>query len=78
MTVERVLPLWHDTISHDVRMGKRVLIVSHMNSLRALVKYLSNMSEQEISKYNLPTATPLVYEFDENMNAQKSYFDIDP
>lgn len=55
-----------------------MLIVSHMNSLRALVKHLSDKSEDDILTYNLPTATPLVYEFDENLKVLNNYFLADP
>lgn len=78
MTIERVIPLWHESIAPQVMQNKRVLVVSHMNSLRALIKYLSQMDEQQISAFNLPTATPLVYEFDDNLKVTDRYFDIDP
>ena len=76
-TVDRVVPFWLDVISPDVYENKKVLIVSHMNSLRALVKHLSNMNEQQILGFNIPTATPLVYELDENLKIINSYFDIE-
>ena len=64
-TVDRVLPYWYDTIAPDVLQGKNVIVVAHGNSLRAIVKHLSGMNEKEILAYNIPTACPLVYEFDE-------------
>ena len=63
-------------LSFDKRW-KKVLIVAHGNSLRAIVKYISNMGEKEIIKYNIPTAVPLVYEFDENLKVLKNYFLLD-
>ncbi len=66
-TVERFLPLWHETIAPQIRAGKRVLIVAHGNSLRALVKYLDSISDAEIVGLNIPTGIPLVYELDESL-----------
>ena len=76
-TVRRVVPCWTDEIAPQLLEGKKVLVVSHMNSARALVKYLSRMSEDQILNFNLPTATPLVYEFDRDLNVQRSFFDIE-
>jgi 2,3-bisphosphoglycerate-dependent phosphoglycerate mutase len=73
-TVERVLPYWNDEIVPDMKSGKRVIIAAHGNSLRALVKYLDNMSEAEIMELNIPTGVPLVYEFDENLKPLKHYY----
>ncbi len=66
-TVERMLPLWNDTIAPQIRSGKRVLIVAHGNSLRALVKHLDQMSEKDIMELNIPTGIPLLYELDNNL-----------
>jgi len=66
-TIERVIPFYNDVILKDMKAGKRVLIAAHGNSLRALVKYLDNLSDEEIMDVNIPTGVPLVYEFDENM-----------
>lgn len=66
-TVERMLPLWNDTIAPQIRSGKRVLIVAHGNSLRALVKHLDQMSEKDIMELNIPTGIPLLYELDSNL-----------
>jgi 2,3-bisphosphoglycerate-dependent phosphoglycerate mutase len=63
-TVARFLPYWLETIAPALRSGRRVLIAAHGNSLRALIKYLDDISEQEIIKLNIPTAQPLVYELD--------------
>ena len=68
-TVERFLPYWHETIAPAVRAGRRVLIVAHGNSLRALVKYLDGISEDEIVGLNIPTGIPLVYELDDDLRA---------
>ena len=68
-TVARFLPYWNETIAPAIRSGEQVLIVAHGNSLRALVKYLDNISDQEIVELNIPTGVPLVYELDTNLNA---------
>ena len=68
-TVERFLPFWNETIAPAVRSGRRVLIAAHGNSLRALVKYLDKVSDQDIVELNIPTGVPLVYELDEQLNA---------
>ncbi len=73
-TVDRVLPVWHDTIAPTIKQGKRVLIAAHGNSLRALVKYLDNLSDANIMEVNIPTGVPLVYELDENLKAQRHYY----
>ena len=77
-TVARFLPYWHETIVPVVKTGKRVLIVAHGNSLRALVKYLDNISDEEIVGLNIPTGVPLVYELDENLKPTRSYYLGDP
>jgi 2,3-bisphosphoglycerate-dependent phosphoglycerate mutase len=69
-TVARFLPFWDDTIAPAIHDGKRVLIAAHGNSLRALVKYLDRMSDEEIVELNIPTGVPLVYELDEALNAK--------
>jgi 2,3-bisphosphoglycerate-dependent phosphoglycerate mutase len=66
-TVARFLPYWHETIAPDIRAGKRVLITAHGNSLRALVKFLDRISDQDIVELNIPTGIPLVYELDESL-----------
>jgi 2,3-bisphosphoglycerate-dependent phosphoglycerate mutase len=77
-TVARFLPCWHNSIAPDVRAGKRVLIAAHGNSLRALVMYLDNVSENDIVSLNIPTAMPLVYELDENLKPIRNYYLGDP
>lgn len=66
-TLDRVLPLWHGSIAPDIKSGKKVVIAAHGNSLRALVKYLDNISDKEITELNIPTGVPLHYELDENL-----------
>lgn len=66
-TVARFLPYWHETIAPAIRAGQRVLIAAHGNSLRALVKYLDNVSEQDIIELNIPTGIPLLYELDADL-----------
>lgn len=73
-TVARVLPYWNGTIAPAIRAGKRVLIAAHGNSLRALVKYLENMSETDIVGLNIPTGIPLVYELDESLKPVKPHY----
>ncbi len=77
-TVDRFLPLWHDEIAPAVKAGKRVLIAAHGNSLRALVKYLDNVSDDEIVGINIPTGMPLVYELDDDLKPIKKYYLGDP
>ena len=77
-TVIRFLPYWHDVIAPAIKQGKRVLIAAHGNSLRALVKYLDNISDADIVNLNIPTGMPLVYELDSGLNPIKSYYLGDP
>jgi len=77
-TVARFLPYWHDTIAPTIRAGTRVLIAAHGNSLRALVKYLDNVSESDIVDLNIPTGIPLVYELDDDLEPLRHYYLGDP
>ena len=77
-TVDRFLPYWHETIAPTIAAGRRVLIVAHGNSLRALVKYLDDVSEEEIVGLNIPTGIPLVYELDDGLKPLKHYYLGDP
>ncbi len=77
-TVARFLPYWHGTIAPAVQAGQRVLIAAHGNSLRALVKYLDNISDEAIAGLNIPTGIPLVYELDDNLKPIKSRYLGDP
>ncbi|AHH06721.1 Phosphoglycerate mutase [Borrelia crocidurae DOU] len=73
-TVARVIPYWTDKIAKAILEGKRVIVAAHGNSLRALVKYLDNMSEEDILKLNIPTGIPLVYELDKDLKPVKHYY----
>jgi 2,3-bisphosphoglycerate-dependent phosphoglycerate mutase len=77
-TVARFLPYWHETIAPQIKAGKRVVIAAHGNSLRALVKYLDDVSEADIVGLNIPTGVPLVYELDESLRPLKHYYLGDP
>jgi len=77
-TVARFLPLWHEDIAPTIKSGKRVLIVAHGNSLRALVMYLDHISEADIVELNIPTGMPLVYELDADLKPTRSYYLGDP
>jgi 2,3-bisphosphoglycerate-dependent phosphoglycerate mutase len=77
-TVARFLPFWHDTLAPAVRSGRRVLVAAHGNSIRAMVKYVDNVSDAEIVEVNIPTGIPLVYEFDEQLRPLKHYYLGDP
>jgi 2,3-bisphosphoglycerate-dependent phosphoglycerate mutase len=73
-TVARFLPLWNEEIAPAVRAGRRVLVAAHGNSIRALVKYLDGMSESDIVELNVPTAIPMVYEFDDDLKPLRRYY----
>ena len=73
-TVARFLPYWNETIAPQVQAGQRILICAHGNSLRALVKYLDNLSEQEVLELNIPTGVPLVYELEDNLKPIRNYY----
>lgn len=73
-TVVRFVPYWENTIVPTVQAGKKVIIAAHGNSLRALVKYLDNIPDEEIVGLNIPTGVPLVYELDENLKPIKNYY----
>ena len=77
-TVERFLPYWHEAIAPTVRSGSRVIIAAHGNSLRALIKYLDNVSDADIVEVNVPTGQPLVYELTDDLKPIRSYYLGDP
>jgi 2,3-bisphosphoglycerate-dependent phosphoglycerate mutase len=77
-TVARFLPYWHEAIAPAVASGKRVVIAAHGNSLRALVKYLDGVSDQEITELNIPTGVPLVYELGDDLKPIRHYYLGDP
>ena len=73
-TVDRFLPYWHESIKPDIESGKRVFIVAHGNSLRALVKYLDTVSDEDIIGLNIPTGVPLIYELDKSLKPIRNYY----
>ena len=73
-TIARVIPYFNDVIKPDMAAGKRVIIAAHGNSLRALVMHFDHLTKEQILNVNIPTAVPLVYEFDDNFNAVKNYY----
>jgi len=77
-TVARMLPYWHEQIAPAVRSGRQVIVAAHGNSLRALVKYLDQISDEEIIGLNIPTGIPLVYELDANLTPIRHYYLGDP
>lgn len=77
-TVARVLPFWNDSIAPAIRAGRRVMVVAHGNSLRALIKHLDAISDQDIVHLNIPTGQPLVYELDEALRPVRHYYLADP
>jgi 2,3-bisphosphoglycerate-dependent phosphoglycerate mutase len=77
-TVARTLPYWHEAIAPIVRSGKRVIVAAHGNSLRGLVKYLDDVSDQDIVGLNIPTGIPLVYELDDRLKPLQHYYLGDP
>lgn len=73
-TIARFLPAWHNDIAPQIRAGKKVIVTAHGNSLRALVKYLDNISDEDILNLNIPTGSPLIYELDDNLKPIRSYY----
>ncbi|MDQ2735396.1 MAG: phosphoglyceromutase [Pseudomonadota bacterium] len=73
-TVERVMPFWNEAMAPAIKAGKRLVVVAHGNSIRALVKYLDHVSDSEIVGLNIPNGIPLVYELDENLKPLRSYY----
>jgi 2,3-bisphosphoglycerate-dependent phosphoglycerate mutase len=73
-TVERVLPYWHQTLAPEISRGRNVLVAAHGNSLRALIKYLDGISDDEIVDLNIPNGIPLVYEFDKDLRPLRRYY----
>ncbi|MBU3540342.1 2,3-diphosphoglycerate-dependent phosphoglycerate mutase [Polynucleobacter sp. UB-Tiil-W10] len=72
--VERVLPLWNESIAPALKAGKRVLLVAHGNSIRSLIKYLDQMSDEAIMEVNVPNGIPLVYELDDNLKPIQHFY----
>ena len=77
-TVNRFLPYWYEEIVPTIKAGKKIIIAAHGNSLRALVKHLDNISDEEILKLNIPTGLPLIYELNENLEPVDRYYLGDP
>lgn len=77
-TVDRVVPYWEGNIAPQLRMGRKVIIVAHGNSIRALVKYLDDVPDREIVELNIPTGVPLVYELDDDLRPIRHYYLGDP
>jgi len=77
LTIDRVLPVWFDQIAPCIMANKSVLVAAHGNSLRAICKFLEDMSEEQILEFNIPTAVPLVYELDDNLKFIKKYYLMD-
>ena len=73
-TIARVLPYWEERIAPELRAGQRVLVAAHGNSLRALVKHLSGISDDEIASLEIPTGQPIVYQLDDALNATDRYY----
>ncbi|MGB9694779.1 MAG: 2,3-diphosphoglycerate-dependent phosphoglycerate mutase [Caldisericaceae bacterium] len=73
-TLARAVPYWENVIVPKIKEGKRVIVSAHGNSLRAIVKYIDNVSNEEITGLNIPTGIPFIYEFDENMEPLKHYY----
>lgn len=73
-TMERVLPFWHESIISAIRLKQKVIISAHGNSLRALVQYIDHLSDEEVTKLDLPTGVPLVYELDDDLNRLRHYY----
>ena len=73
-TIERVMVFWESDIKKDIQDGKRVIIAAHGNSLRGLIKYLDNMTDEEIIKLELQTGNPICYELDENLKPIRHYY----
>lgn len=77
-TIERFLPYWHDVIAPDLRAGRKPLVAAHGNSLRGLVKYLDDVTDEDITGLNIPTGIPLVYELDDNLRPVSRRYLGDP
>jgi 2,3-bisphosphoglycerate-dependent phosphoglycerate mutase len=73
-TMARVLPFWNEFIVRDIKKDKKVIVCAHGNSLRALVQYIDHLTDEEVSKLDIPTGTPLIYELDEGLERIKHYY----
>ena len=73
-TVARVMPYWNEVLAPAISGGQRIVLVAHGNSIRALVKYLDGISDEDIVELNIPNGVPLVYEFDDNLKPLRHYY----
>ena len=73
-TMDRVLPFWHESIIKDIRLGNKVIVSAHGNSLRALIQYIDHLDDAEVTKLDLPTGVPLIYELDDDLKSIKHYY----
>lgn len=73
-TMDRVLPYWHESIIPAIRLKQKVIISAHGNSLRALIQYIDHLSDEEVTRLDLPTGVPLIYELDDDLNRIKHYY----
>lgn len=73
-TMDRALPFWHETIVPSLRQNQKVIIAAHGNSLRALIQYIENLSDEEVTKLDIPTGMPWVYELDDRLNCIRHYY----
>jgi len=73
-TMDRVLPFWNETIVDSIRKNQKVIICAHGNSLRALIKYIDNLNDEQVTQLEIPTGTPIVYELDEGLNRIRHYY----
>jgi 2,3-bisphosphoglycerate-dependent phosphoglycerate mutase len=73
-TMDRVLPFWHESIIPDIKFNRKVIVAAHGNSLRALIQYIDHLSDEEVTKLDLPTGVPVVYELDDELNRIKHYY----
>jgi len=73
-TMDRVLPFWNESIVDSIRKNQKVIVCAHGNSLRALIKYIDNLSDEEVTQLDLPTGMPLIYELDEGLNRIRHYY----
>jgi 2,3-bisphosphoglycerate-dependent phosphoglycerate mutase len=74
VTIDRVLPLWNNDIVPALRKNQKVIICAHGNSLRALIKYMDNLTDEDVTKLEIPTAAPLIYELDDELNRINHYY----
>jgi 2,3-bisphosphoglycerate-dependent phosphoglycerate mutase len=74
VTMDRVLPFWNESIVDSIRKNQKVIVCGHGNSLRALIKYIDNLTDEEVTQLDLPTGVPLVYELDEGLNRIRHYY----